>query len=197
MNHSYQIEEGYIKSSLPKSWKIPIDIMSKMNKILTKVAIGYSACFVGLGFGANHYVANIKEASMNPKEFSALVYSNPSQLFTRSLHTKLSLEELSKKMFALNLYKLEFLLSQTEFNDKFRLETGEKMGHITVESVSKNDSVVFRYLYPGFDYRLFMRKTDGEVQLGFVDYSGSYLQELGCRFYLPLLLEGLCANCDQ
>ncbi|KAJ2994277.1 hypothetical protein HDV02_001712 [Globomyces sp. JEL0801] len=53
-----------------------------------------------------------------------------------------------------------------------------------------NQELILRYKLPGFNYRLYIGLIGSQVQMGFVEYSGSVFQEYGCRVLLPILLQG-------
>jgi hypothetical protein len=166
--------------------------------LFKKIAVGYTGMFGILAFSIAKYIENVQETRNYPLEFERLIYPNNSfALFSRQISVNLPIEYLASEMFQLNSYQLEFWLSDTKFDFNSKIQVGQEIGHLQVESKPKPNQIVFRYSYPGFNYRLFLQKKEGEVQLGFVDYTDSKMQEFGCKLYLPLLLEELCRKVNK
>ena len=161
---------------------------------INQFALGYFASVGGIACGTLYYIRQVdnitQDASMYPY-FEQLRLENPSQLYQRKVSSELCMEDIVKALFAQPFYQLEILVSGTNFKpEEFQYKVGSNIGNMKLEAVYQ-DECVFRYLYEGFNYRLYLKKDNGSLEMGYVEYTGSYLQDIGCRLYVPLLLEGL------
>jgi hypothetical protein len=176
--------------------------MAGFNRI-RNFALGYAATVGGIGCSIMFYTRRIDQVPPTeyPKPFQVLIHEHPAALYHRRLNEQVfgfkSLEDTSKVLFSQPFYHLELAISDTKFDpESFHLREGEKIGHMVVESV-KDNQCVFRYLYENYNYRLFLQCDRQDIKLGFVEYSGSKLEDIGCRIYVPLLLEGLVKRLEQ
>ena len=161
---------------------------------LKQFTVGYFASVGGITAGTLYYlkdIKNIKELQKQHLHFDQLILSNPAQLYQRDVKTAKNMQDLVKILFSQPFYQLELMISGKEFKEnEFEYKVGTQIGHMKLEA-TYDDECVFRYLFEGFNYRLYLKKDDDCLKMGFVEYSGSWLEEIGCRLYVPLLLEGL------
>jgi hypothetical protein len=100
------------------------------------------------------------------------------------------MQELCRTLFTQPWYQLEYLVSSTSYNTDFAMNVGDAVGHLTLEAKNQ-ENATFRYVAPGYHFRFFFRVQKEALQLGFVDYTDSDLEEWGSRVYVPMLLKGL------
>ncbi|KAJ3176455.1 hypothetical protein HK101_010443 [Irineochytrium annulatum] len=127
-------------------------------------------------------------------------------LYTRPLPsnhaTPPSLQSLASAIFSSRLYTPERLLTglpAPDVNDATTmpfptLRVGERYGSLVVERrPSENEAVIGYRGGKGLmkcDYVIYLGVGDGEARMGYVELRGDWVQDLGCRWYLPVLLEG-------
>lgn len=100
-----------------------------------------------------------------------------------------------RAVFACKVYQLEVLLSETTTNPlDTRLKVGTKFGNLLLESVG-SDYAIFNYIYPGFDFKMFMaiNVNERELTLGFIEYTSQYDASIGQKAYTIMILES-CAR---
>ncbi|KAJ3336770.1 hypothetical protein HDU91_001658 [Kappamyces sp. JEL0680] len=170
-----------------------------MSRGLRTFALVYTSALTVGAASVIYYTRNVQHvaAEQQPVEFKRLVFEGNSHgFYRRSMKQPASLSDVVTAVFQQPLYKLEFWLSQTTFprDGVPRLEKGAKIGNMTLESVTSQGQVVYRYIHPDYNFRFFLAQQPAnghsDLEFGFVDYTGSELENLGSKVYIPMLLEG-------
>ena len=121
-------------------------------------------------------------------------YIDPSSSASPSSST---LSLLVSSVFESAPYRLERWLSGIQTRDLVeemklkRLELGSSYGHLKlIERPSQNDAV-FRYDHEDYDFILYfgVNEKDNLASMGFIELRGDYLEMLGSRVYVPILLK--------
>lgn len=155
--------------------------------------MAYTTSMGAIGAGIYFYIRNVQELppAEYPKEFKSLIYPNNTfGLYKYNLARKLDMSEITKTVFTQRLYDLEYFVSQTSFDPNFEFKVGSKIGNMVLEDLPGPNVAIFRYLFPGFNFRFYLETKDQHLHFGFVDYTGSLFEELGSRIYVPCLLRG-------
>ncbi|KAJ3179512.1 hypothetical protein HDU85_004785 [Gaertneriomyces sp. JEL0708] len=68
-----------------------------------------------------------------------------------------------------------------------------RLGNLTLVSLPSPNEAIFHYVQPteGIDYKLYVATpTDRDILCGVVDYSGDWVQDLGARVWVAMVVEG-------
>ena len=76
------------------------------------------------------------------------------------------------------------------------LKVGSKIGNMTLEAISSVHAT-YRYVHPNHSFRFYLFLKEKELQLGYVEYLGGTLENMGTRIYVQLLLEGAARRLEE
>ncbi|KAJ3271727.1 hypothetical protein HDV01_006422 [Terramyces sp. JEL0728] len=163
-----------------------------MSRILQQITAVYCSVSIGLVGGYCYYTKDIESVCKEeyPKSFQSLISPSSTYGFFQRQNYKSPLQEALKSLFTQPFYEIEYMISNTMYNDDFQLKVGQKIGNLVVERIPAPNQVVLRYQHPGFNYKYFIQVNETSMDMGFVEYTGSYLQDIGTRWGIKILLQG-------
>ncbi|KAJ3312484.1 hypothetical protein HDV04_003084 [Boothiomyces sp. JEL0838] len=163
-----------------------------MSRILKNITVAYCTASAGLVGTYYYFTKDIQTVPIGetPRSFRSIISSSSTYGYFRRNNYSSNLSIALKALFTQPFYEIEYLISSTSYNPEFQLKLGQKIGNLVVEQIPAPNQVILRYQYPGFNYKYFIQVNDGCMDMGFVEYTGSFLQDIGTRWGIKILLQG-------
>ncbi|KAJ3322503.1 hypothetical protein HDV06_003047 [Boothiomyces sp. JEL0866] len=163
-----------------------------MSGILKKITAAYCTASVGLVGGYFYYTKDIETVPNDnlPRAFKSLISQSSTHGYYRRHNYSRPLQNTLESLFTQPFYEIEYMISNTCYNPGFQLKLGQRIGNLIVEQIPAPNQVVLRYQHPGFNYKYYIQVNKDSMDMAFVEYTGSFLQDMGTRWGIKILLQG-------
>ncbi|KAI9007084.1 hypothetical protein BC832DRAFT_427769 [Gaertneriomyces semiglobifer] len=128
-------------------------------------------------------------------QFQALPASLPKHLASEDTLPSTCLQNVVHALLTSRAYRFELWLTDIPLTQaqEYVPTLHSRLGNLTLVSLPSPNEAIFHYLEPkeGINYKMYVATpTERDILCGVVDYSGDWVQDLGARVWVAMVVEG-------